>query len=238
MARTFEITDSVARRWPRLEIAILQATGIGNQVDPVAVADVRNAAERHLRERFASREALAEAQPLVSWRDVYLSFGVNPKRHRPTAEGLLRRVVNGSGLPTILPVVDLYLAAECRYLLPVGGYDIDAVVGDIRLDISNGGESFVALTGDEETETEVGEVVYRDEEGVITRRWNFVDAARTRVRHETKTVVLFCEDAEPADPGLAQRCFEWLACQLTVVCGAVTAVDILSSDTRRLRLTS
>jgi DNA/RNA-binding domain of Phe-tRNA-synthetase-like protein len=59
-----------------------------------------------------------------AWREAYQAFKVNPKKFKPSAEALLRRVVKGSPVPWISKAVNAYLLAELSYLLPVGGYDL------------------------------------------------------------------------------------------------------------------
>jgi DNA/RNA-binding domain of Phe-tRNA-synthetase-like protein len=129
------------------------------------------------------------------WRDTYKSFGVKPKDHKPTAEALLRRVLNGHPFPNINTAVDAYLAVELLYYLPIGGYDLQKVKSNICLKISTGGESFIPLGGESLEYSERGEVVYCDGEGVITRRWNYRDAERTKIDLKSTDIILATEVA-------------------------------------------
>jgi DNA/RNA-binding domain of Phe-tRNA-synthetase-like protein len=78
----------------------------------------------------------------------------------------------------------------------MGGFDLDRVVGDIQLRYSTGGEMFKPLGAGKEEETYEGEVVYADEERILTRRWNFRDADATKITRDTSHLVMFL-DASP-----------------------------------------
>lgn len=127
---------------------------------------------------------------LVAWREAFRAFGA--KRYRCSAEALIQRVVAGEGLPRINRLVDLYNAVSVRWAIPVGGEDLDRVVGSVRLVFASGSESFDA--GDP---PKPGEVVWADEAGVTCRRWNWRQGRRTRLEHGT-TRAYFLFDALPA----------------------------------------
>jgi DNA/RNA-binding domain of Phe-tRNA-synthetase-like protein len=155
----------------------------------------RNAANA-LRTRFAAEDLLAHRN-ITAWRETYRSFGVNPKRHPPTVEALVKRITKGSELPSISKVVDSYLVAELEFFLPVGGYDLDKIVSDtITLRKSPGGERFMPLGSTEFSEvTEQGETIYADSERILTRRWNYKDCEMAKIVSESRNVALFTEAA-------------------------------------------
>ena len=79
-----------------------------------------------------------------------------------------------------------------RWAVPVGGEDIDRVVGTVRLRFA--GEDEVFDGGDP---PKPGEVVWADEEGVTCRRWNWRQGVRTRLTESTSRAY-FLFDALPA----------------------------------------
>jgi DNA/RNA-binding domain of Phe-tRNA-synthetase-like protein len=127
---------------------------------------------------------------LAAWREAFRAFGA--KRYFCSAEALIRRVVSGDGLPSINRLVDLYNEVSVRWAIPVGGEDLDRVVGSVRLVFASGSESF-----DGGDPPKPGEVVWADEEGVTCRRWNWRQGRRTRLELET-TRAYFLFDALPA----------------------------------------
>ncbi len=95
---------------------------------------------------------------------VFSEFGSKPSRYPSSAESLLARVLKGGELPRINALVDTYNAVSLRHVIPVGGEDLDELRGDLRL-----------------VRTDEGEVVWRDDEGVTCRRWNWRQEPRTRL---------------------------------------------------------
>jgi DNA/RNA-binding domain of Phe-tRNA-synthetase-like protein len=124
---------------------------------------------------------------LVAWREAFRAFGAKPKRYQCSAEALIRR----GDLPSINRLVDLYNAVSVTHAVPVGGEDIDGVVGTVRLRFAGGGELF-----DGGDPPKVGEVVWADEAGVTCRRWNWRQGVRTRLADST-TRAYFLFDALP-----------------------------------------
>jgi DNA/RNA-binding domain of Phe-tRNA-synthetase-like protein len=128
---------------------------------------------------------------LVAWREAFRAFGAKPKRYQCSAEALIRRASSGDGLPRINRLVDLYNAVSVQWAVPVGGEDIDRVVGTVRLRFATGDEPF-----DGGEPPKPGEVVWADEAGVTCRRWNWRQGRRTRLELET-TRAYFLFDALP-----------------------------------------
>jgi DNA/RNA-binding domain of Phe-tRNA-synthetase-like protein len=119
----------------------------------------------------AEREAPPPDHPHVqAWADAFRAFGAKPQRTRPSLTALLRRAADG--LPRVDRLTDAYNAVSVRHAVPVGGEDLDAYAGPIRLTRAAGDEPFETVAGGEPAvETpEPGEVVWRDDAGVTCRR--------------------------------------------------------------------
>jgi DNA/RNA-binding domain of Phe-tRNA-synthetase-like protein len=132
------------------------------------------------------RAASLDHPHLQAWRDAFRSFGA--KRYLCSAEALIRRA---DELPAINRLVDLYNAVSMAHAVPVGGEDLDRVVGGVRLVFASGDEPF-----DGGDPPKPGEVVWRDEVGVTCRRWNWRQGVRTRLTESTARAY-FLFDALP-----------------------------------------
>jgi len=190
------IDDSVQALFPHLRIGIVVAQGITNSPTVPDLEQLKREASARLRTAFTP-ETLQSHPNIVAWRETYRAFGAKPKEHRPTAEALMRRLLKGDEIPTINAAVDSYLVVETEYLLPIGGYDLDKVSGDVSLVRSPGGEPFIAIGKTQEELTDPGEIVYRDAARVLTRRWNHRDADATKITVDSRNVALFVEAALP-----------------------------------------
>ena len=153
---------------------------------------MQSKALKELTSRFASVEELAQHPHMRVWREAYQKFGVKPKDYRPTHEALARRLIKQGQWPEINALVDIYLTNQIEHLLPHGGYDAKSLSGKIILDVCQQPELFHPLGGGEEL-TNAGELIYRDDARVLTRRWNHRDCETTKITDVTDSFVLFIE---------------------------------------------
>ena len=189
------VSPEILEVFPALRIGILIAEDIDNagQNDDLERLKVEKADE--FRMQYTSH-TLLDNPYIAAWRDTYRRFGTNPKKNKPTAEALLRRIVRGHDIPTISKAVDLYLVVETQFYLPIGGYDLDKIVGDIHLRFSPGGEDFMPLGATQvEEQTSSGEVVYADDVQILTRKWNYRDCDLCKITSESTRIALFTEAA-------------------------------------------
>lgn len=170
---------------------------------------------------------IAAHPAIVPWRRAYQTFGVKPSKYRSSIESLLRsaRVQRIRG---VNPLVDLYNTVSLTHMLPCGGEDLAAVRGDIRLERASGGEHFVPLGSQEAEPPQPGEVIYRDDAGVICRCWNWREADRTKLTPATADAFLCIEALPPSgEPQLRAACAA-LAALVHMHLGASTTVELLS----------
>lgn len=196
----FIAEESFWNLFPEARIGIIVARGMksadevpAEQADAISrlLVAANGMAETHLTSNTFSGNEVVKA-----WRDAYRLFKTK-KGARCSIENLLKRVLKGNPVRSITPSVDIYNAISLKYALPVGGEDIDAFAGDVRLGITDGGDAFVPLGEDEEDPTLAGELCYRDDEGAICRCWNWRDGRRTALTDDSKNAFLIIECVEP-----------------------------------------
>src|SRR5258705_274267 len=73
---------------------------------------------------------------------------IDPTKTRPSSEVLLRRVLQGKGLPRVSPVVDVCNLCSLEFQLPLGLYDRDRVHGAIRARAGRDGEGYEGIRKD------------------------------------------------------------------------------------------
>jgi DNA/RNA-binding domain of Phe-tRNA-synthetase-like protein len=187
------ISPKVLELFPDLAIAVI--CGQIETPSPHLADKVANFKERaltHLKLQLDSIEALNQHPHILAWHEAYRKFGVKPKDHRPTHDALCRRLLKQGVWPKINPLVDIYLTNQTTHLLPHGGYDLGQISGNILLDVARQPERFEPMGGGEET-VNVAEIIYRDNERVLTRYWNYRDCYPTRITDDTQSFVLFIE---------------------------------------------
>jgi DNA/RNA-binding domain of Phe-tRNA-synthetase-like protein len=156
-------------------------------------------AEAQAKATLAGRDP-GELAPVAAWRAAYQAFGAKPKRTRPSVEALLRRVE--AGLPRIDRLTDIYNAISVRHLLPAGGEDLARYRGPARLARAAGDEPFDTVRDGEPVtgHPEPGEVIWRDDDGVTCRCWNWRQCVRTRITHDTTSAMFILDGLAELGP--------------------------------------
>jgi DNA/RNA-binding domain of Phe-tRNA-synthetase-like protein len=186
MTFTPTVSDEVRALAQGFTHVVVEAHGLVNGPSTEESSALLDDAVRRLAARLQGR-APHEEPHMAAWREVYTAFGSKPSRTRNSAEALAKRALTTAGLPRVNLLVDLYNAISVAHLIPVGGEDIDRIQGGMRLVRATGEEEFVTVAGGEESveHPDAGEVVWRDDEGVTCRRWNWRQGRRTRLTEST-----------------------------------------------------
>jgi DNA/RNA-binding domain of Phe-tRNA-synthetase-like protein len=181
--------------------------------------------------RDAMRDRPVEEVPHVAaWREAFRAFGAKPQRTRTSVEALLRRAA-GPGLPRVNRLTDLYNAVSVLHQVPLGGEDLTRYAGPPRLVRATGEEPFDTVADGEGVieHPEPGEVVWRDDEGVTCRRWNWRQGRRTALRDDTATALFILDALAPMTDEALEAAADDLAERLTRSgSGAVTARRVLA----------
>ncbi len=228
----FSISAEIAAKYPNTAVAAVFGTCAKNAFAAPELEqefkNEKNAIEQCTRTAFAEKP-LAENPHIGAWRKMFRSFGEDPTKKRSSAEALARRIVKGEALPEISALVDVYNFASVKFLLPMGGYDLSKISGDIRIRFAKEGEPFSPIGSGEPESTNQGEAIYSDEARVLTRKWNYRDCADCQIDENTTRFVLFVEGAEEipknevenAAAFLAQSLSKYAGCECkTAVCWA------------------
>ena len=143
-------------------------------------------------------------------------------------------MLKGNPVGHITPSVDIYNAVSLKYALPVGGEDIDAFAGDLRLGITEGDDAFLPLGENEHDDpTLPGELCYRDDAGAVCRCWNWRDGVRTALTDTSKNAFLIIECVEPERVEDCQAAIDELASLVERYLGAtITVKELITFDAR------
>ncbi len=186
--------------YPGFQVAFALVEGIASAAAAQSgidrlVAEAEIAAAQRLGE-----QDIADLPEIAAWRAAYRRFGSKKTSYRNACEALLRRLRNGSGLPRVLPLVDLYNALSMKYVIPAGADDLARLTPPLAFRYARPGDSFLDLARDPPVDDPPppGEVVLADAEKCLCRRWNWRQDARSRIRPGTRdaTVVLQTLEAD------------------------------------------
>ena len=80
-----------------------------------------------------------------------------------------------------------------KYFVPCRCIDFDKISGNVKLTFAKNEKPVLVIGEIEPKKPSIGEVVYKDEEGVITRRFNWRDAERVKVTENSKNILFIVE---------------------------------------------
>lgn len=230
----FRIDQKIFEEFTGLNVGVIVAKGINNGSNTKEIEDLTRAEEERIRANFIS-EQLSQIPEIGTWRKAYSSFGGKPKENKSSVENLYRRILKGESLRHINSLVDIYNYISLKYMLPVGGEDIDKIKGNVVLTFATEAEPPALLLGDKEPRApHAGEVIYKDDISAICRRWNWREADRTKLTDETKNCILVVEGLPPIDREKIEASTGELKDLIQEYCGGKLELFTLSKDNREV----
>jgi len=146
--------------------------------------------------KYVPNETISENEVVKVWRDTYSKFPTK-KGARCSLENLLKRVLHGNPVGSILPSVDITNAISLKYAFPIGAEDVDKLEGNLHLGIMTGNEKFLPIGSEKEEPPYKGEIAYRDDFGAVCRCLNWRDGVRTEITDDTNYEFIVMECVEP-----------------------------------------
>ena len=172
-----------------LALGVLEAEGVVHEPLSAAFDAECEKVAAHLIAAFAGKQP-ADIPGVAETRGLFHRLGLDPTKTRPSSEALLRRVLQGKGLPRVNPIVDVCNLCSLEHQLPLGLYDRDQIRGGMRARLGHEGEGY---TGIRKHHVNLdGRLLLADDEGPFGVPTS--DSARTSVGPATKAlaVVVFC----------------------------------------------
>ncbi|MBI1799518.1 MAG: hypothetical protein HYR73_07490 [Candidatus Eisenbacteria bacterium] len=206
-----------------LSLGVLEADGVGLRPLARAFVDERDRIVQRLIGSYAGRQP-ADIPGVAEARSLFHRLGIDPTKTRPSSEALLRRVLQGKGLPTLHPAVDVCNLSSLEHQLPLGLYDRGKVRGPVRVRVGRDGEGYDGIR--KQRVHLAGRLLLADDDGPFGAPTS--DSARTAVGDDTRhlMVVVFCP-VDRAGHSLSAA-LEHLAGWLTRYCSAsVLAVRVI-----------
>jgi DNA/RNA-binding domain of Phe-tRNA-synthetase-like protein len=166
----------------------------------------------------------ADIPGVAETRALFHRLGVDPTKTRPSSEALLRRVVQGKGLPRVNLAVDVCNLCSLEHQVPLGLYDHEYVKGTVHVRAGRDGEGYPGIR--KQRVNLAGRLLLADDGGPFGAPTS--DSERTSITAATTRllVVLFCP-IERAEDHLATA-LERLSFLLGSHCAAsIAAVRVL-----------
>jgi len=205
-----------------LALGLLEADGAVLATLAPAFAEERDQLTARLTARLAGKSP-ADIPGVAETRALFHQLDLDPTKTRPSSEALLRRVLQGKGLPQVNAAVDVCNLCSLEDQIPLGLYDRDQVHGTIRVRVGREGDGYPGIR--KQRVNLAGRLLLSDEDSPFGAPTS--DSLRTAVTVKSRNllVVLFCP-LERAGSDLTAA-LEHVADRLTRYCSAsVTAVRV------------
>jgi DNA/RNA-binding domain of Phe-tRNA-synthetase-like protein len=185
----FTVQKELFDRLPDLTLGVVVATGLDNTHPCKEIDDLLTRAVEGIRENFDAGKP--QDHPRIKpWRAAFSKVGISGSKFPTSIESMTRRILKGDPFPRINPLVDLYNSLSLKYLVPMGGHDLDTLRGDIHLRFAEGWELFTPMGTGEPMIVPKGELVYRDEQEVLTRNWAWRQCEKDKATERTKNIFI------------------------------------------------
>jgi DNA/RNA-binding domain of Phe-tRNA-synthetase-like protein len=174
---------------PDLSIGVVVVKGVDNTRFSREIDDLFVRAVEEMKRNFVGDKA--QDHPRIKpWRTAFSKLGISGSKFQSSIESMARRILKGDPFPKINPLVDLYNGVSLRFLVPMGGHDLDTIVGNIHLRFAEGWEPFTSMGGMETVTVPKGELVYSDEREVLTRNWVWRQCEKDKATEKTKNIFI------------------------------------------------
>jgi DNA/RNA-binding domain of Phe-tRNA-synthetase-like protein len=185
----FSIQKELFDILPDLTIGVVVAKDVDNTHPSKEIDDLLTQAVEEVKKNLVGDKA--QEHPRVKpWRTAFSKLGISGSKFPSSIESMARRVLKGDPFPKINPLVDLYNSVSLRFLVPMGGHDLDTLEGNIHLRFAEGWEPFTPMGGGETMTVPKGELVYRDDREVLTRNWVWRQCEKDKATEKTKNIFI------------------------------------------------
>lgn len=193
MSQTFSVNADVWQLIPDLEIGVI--TGHRQELtDKVPTELLTQANQQAL--KWVTEDPISANPVVKSWRDTFQKFKTKKGAHC-SVENLLKRAKQGKAVRPINGLVDVYNSVSLEMAFPIGGFDLDKIHGHLNLLVAEQSEDFWALGENEPEKTLVGEIIYHDDQSVLTRCLNWRDSISSGLTENTQNVAFIIENNDP-----------------------------------------
>jgi DNA/RNA-binding domain of Phe-tRNA-synthetase-like protein len=225
----FSIQKELFDILPDLTIGVVVAKGVDNSHPSKEIDDLLTQAVEEVKKNFIGDKA-QEHPRIKPWRTAFSKLGISGSKFPSSIESMARRVLKGDPFPTINPLVDLYNSISLRFLVPMGGHDLDTLEGNIYLRFAEGWEPFTPMGGGETMTVPKGELVYRDDREVLTRNWVWRQCEKDKTTEKTKNIFIPIDVLGEVGRGRADEIILELSQRIPRYLGGTLLSAILTSD--------
>jgi len=200
----FSIQKELFHILPDLTIGMVMAMGMDNTRPSGEIETLLSNTIEEMKRNFIVDKA-QEHPRIKPWRTAFSKLSISGSKFPSSIESMAKRILRGDPFPRINALVDLYNSVSLKYLVPIGGHDLNTLKGNIYLKFADGWEPFTPMGGGETMTVPKGELVYRDDQEVLTRNWVWRQCEKDKATEETKNIFIPIDVLEEVGRGCAEE---------------------------------
>lgn len=188
----FIVDKEILQHYPSLHLGVILLKNFDNSKRISVISNLFRGVCREKGRDFTGKKI--EDDPRIKvWKKTYKSFDFDTVKHISNLEFLLQQAIQGREQPSNNSLIDICNFISLKYCIPIQNHDIDQLCGDLKLTYANGNE-FFKESAEQSMNVKHGEVVYKDDGGVLSRGWNWKFSLRTKINADTQNAVVILED--------------------------------------------
>jgi len=196
------IDQTIKTRFPNLNVFTYQIRDVRVEEQNRDLETFGKEIVKQVEEQY-DLESLKDLPTVRAYRDFFWRVRIDPTKHRPAAEALIRSVLRGRTLPRINTLVDAYNLASMKTEVALAAFDADKIVGDLFMRFADEGERFVGIGMKEPLCLQGGEIVVSDAEKLVAI-YPHRDAENTKINGTTRNVLVMVCGVPGVDEGILQ----------------------------------
>lgn len=192
----------------------VRITGINNHYYSDSLNDYLNIHSQRL------LKSADEKDPIIQgFYDLHKKVGVSKRKNIPASENLIKLLKKRHDITRINPVVDIYNIISMESKLALGAHDIDKIVGNVSLKLTNGKELFIPLGQEEPKEVLANVYSYIDDSNEIICYLEVRQVNKTKVTNNSKDIFFIVQGNEKTDYSYIKNVAKELITVVTYYCG-------------------
>lgn len=140
--KSIRISERLSEKCPNIVLCAIECDVIIEPTPKALLEEIAIISQKIVQRIEVSK--INQIPAIAASRKAYKALGKDPSRYRLSAEALTRRIVKGKDLYSINNVVDLINLTSFQSGFSIGGYNVEAIEGDILFDIG-GTENYDAI---------------------------------------------------------------------------------------------
>ncbi len=176
-----ELTHRLKKNYPESIFGSLIIKNVPNRKKDETLEEQKRLLERKIREENVE----VYKDDMILYYNTYFKMG---KKTYPI-EYQINTIKSGRKFPQVSVLVDSMFLAELKNRILTSGHDLDEIQGDLVFDVSQGGEQYMKLNGQDQT-LKQNDVILKDDEGILASIL-YGPARRTAITLKTINALYF-----------------------------------------------